>query len=284
MNALNHAWTRIFDRILAPLELFGFPFALVVTSAVFGVLALVAFKHLSAQKRIKAAKDKVKAHLIEIRIYQDDLAIVGRAIGKVLLRNLQYLGLNFAPFVPLSIPFVLVIAQLAVRYGFEPVKVRALDEQILPGQGAMIEVELSSERASEVAGLRIELPPGVRPLSPLVRMTGEGRAYQEIVATTPVSGEIDIVLADGTRVSKALAAGIASGPLQPERGCGFFSALLWPAEDALPNDSPFQRIRLDYPERRMGWLPDGPSGILLAFLLASMAAGVLVLKPLKIQI
>ena len=88
MNALNHAWSRIFDGFLAPLERLGTPFALVVTSALFGVLALIAFKHMSAQRRIKATKDKIKAHLIEIRIYQDELAIVGRAIARVLVKNL----------------------------------------------------------------------------------------------------------------------------------------------------------------------------------------------------
>jgi len=284
MNAVSHASTRIFDRLLAPLELFGFPFALVVTSAVFGILALIAFKHLSAQGRIKGAKEKIKAHLIEIRIYQDDLAIVGRAIGKVLLRNLQYLGLNLAPFVPLSIPFVLVLAQLVVRYGFEPVRVHPQDEAILPGRGTMIEVELAGARAGDVSGLRIDLPDGVRALSPLVRIPSDGRAYQEVVAFAPVIGEIGFVLADGTRASKAMVAGVTSGPLQPERARGSFSGLLWPAEDTLASDSPFERVRLEYPERRMGWLPDGPAGILLAFLLVSMAAGILVLKPLKIQI
>lgn len=284
MNAVSHVSTRIFDRLLAPLELIGFPFALIVISAVFGVLALIAFKHLSAQGRIKAAKEKIKAHLIEIRIYQDDLAIVARAIGKVLLRNLQYLALNFAPFVPLSLPFVLVIAQLVVRYGFEPVRVHAPEEVILPGRGTMIEVELAGSRAGEVSGLRIDLPEGVRAVSPLVRIPSDGRAYQEVVAVAPVAGEIGFVLADGTRASKSMVAGAPIGPLQPERSRGAWSALLWPSEDTLASDSPFQSVRVEYPERRMGFLPDGPAGILLAFLLASMAAGILVLKPLKIQI
>ncbi|HEV8112232.1 MAG TPA: hypothetical protein VGR31_05615 [Planctomycetota bacterium] len=284
MNALNHGLTRMFDRLLAPLEHFGFAFALVVTSAVFGILALIAFKHLSSQRRIKAAKDKIKAHLIEIRIYQDDLAIVGRAIGKVLLRNFQYLALNFGPFIPLSIPFVLVIAQLAVRYGFDPIRVHGPDEQVMPGRGTLIEVELARERAADIAGLEIQLPPGVRALSPLVRVASEGRAFQEVVATAPLSGAIGFVLADGTRASKQMSAGFADGPLQPERAQGVWSALLWPAEDNLASGSPFRSVRIEYPERHLAFLPDGPAGILLGFLLVSMAAGLLVLKPLKIQI
>jgi hypothetical protein len=53
--------------------------------------------------------------LIEIRIYSDDPRIFLRAIGLTLWANLRYLTLNLLPFVPLSIPFTLVIAQCVVR-------------------------------------------------------------------------------------------------------------------------------------------------------------------------
>lgn len=284
MNSLNHVLSRIFDLLLSPLESIGRPFALVAASAVFGVIALVLFKHLSAQKRIKAAKDRIKGHLIEIRIYQDDLAIVGRAIGKVLLRNLQYLALNLGPFVPLSIPFVFVLAQLVVRYGYAPAPVHPAGEATLPGRGSMIEVELARGRAADVAGLQIELPEGVRAISPLVRLPAEGRAFQEVVALAAGTRSVRFVLPGGERAEKEFAAGPWSGPLQPERGTGLFSALLWPAEDAFGSDSPFRRIRVEYPEARLAWFPRGPGGVLIVFLVASMAAGLLVMKPLKVQI
>lgn len=284
MNSLNHVSSRIFDLLLTPLESIGRPFALVATSAAFGVIALVLFKHVSAQKRIKATKDRIKGHLIEIRIYQDDLAIVGKAIGKVLFRNFQYLALNLAPFVPLSIPFVIVLAQLVVRYGYAPAVVHGPGDAILPGRGSMIEVELARGRAAEVAGLRIELPDGVRAISPLVRVPLEGRAFQEVAAIAPGASTVRFVLPGGEQAKKEFSAGSWTGPLQPERGTGFFSALLWPAEDSFAGDSPFRRIHVEYPEERLAWFPAGPSGVLIVFLVASMAAGLLVLKPLKIQI
>jgi hypothetical protein len=284
MNSLNHVWSRLFDLLLSPLESIGRPFALVAVSAVFGVVALVLFKHVSAQKRIKGVKDRIKGHLIEIRIYQDDLAIVGKAIGKVLGRNLQYLSLNLLPFVPLSIPFVFVLAQLVVRYGYAPAAVHGAEAVILPGRGSMIEIELARERAGDVAGLRLELPPGVRAISPLVRIPSEGRAFQEVAAFAPGDGPLRIVLADGSEAEKRFAAGPWTGSIQPERGTGFFSALLWPAEDAFPGDSPFRRVRVEYPEGKLAWFPGGPAGVLIVFLVVSMAAGAIVMKPLKVQI
>jgi hypothetical protein len=284
MNAINHAVTAVFDILLTPFELLGRPAALVLVSGIFGVVALILFKHISSQRRIKAAKDKIKAHLIEIRIYQDDLAIVGKAIGKILLRNLQYVALNFGPFIPLSIPFVIVLAQLVTRYAYAPLPVHASNERVMPGKGTLIEVELDRDRASLVQSLRLELPAGIRPISPLVRIPAEGRAYQEIVATSAGEHDLEIVLADGTRETKSIVAGTAVRSMQPERGRGFFSALLWPAEDSLPRSSPFERVSFAYPDGDLGWFSGGPTGVLVVFLIASMAFGLIVMKPLRIEI
>jgi hypothetical protein len=286
MNTLNHALTAAFDALLVPFELLGRPLALVLASGIFGILALLAFKRISHQKGIKAAKSKIKGHLIEIRLYQDDLAVVARAIGKVLARNLQYLALNFAPFLPLAIPFVFVLAQLVVRYAFAPVPVQPETAHVLPGRGTMLNVTLDPAHAALAAGLRIELPDGVRALSPLARIPSQGRAHQEVVATRAGTHEIAFVLANGERVTKLLAAGDATTErtLQPERSKSFFDAVLWPAEDAFPSTSAFAKIAFAYPDSDLGWLPGGVGGVLVVFLVASMAFGFVMLKPLGIEI
>jgi hypothetical protein len=282
MNALNHAVTSAFDALLAPLEALGRPLALILVSGIFGVLALLAFRQISWQKGIKAAKDKIKAHLIEIRIYQDDLGIVTRAIGKVLLRNLQYLGLNLVPFVPLALPFAFVLAQLVVRYGFAPVPLS--EGAVGAGRGTLIEVSLAPGRADLVRGLEIALPEGLEPRSPLVRLPGEGRAFQEVVARRAGAHEIAFSLSNGERATKVLAAGEGLRSMQPERGRGFLAALLWPAEDAFGSDSAFERIAFAYPESDLGWLPGGAGGVVIVFLAASMLFGALAIKPLGIEI
>ena len=51
------------------------------------------------------------------------------------------------------------------------------------------------------------------------------------------------------------------------------------------NDSPIERISFVYPDSDLGWLPgSGILGVMLVFLVASMAFGVAILKPLGIQI
>ncbi|MAG64010.1 hypothetical protein CMO84_10870 [Candidatus Woesearchaeota archaeon] len=285
MNALNHAANSIFDLLLTPLEAIGEEFAMIVVSGVFGVLALLVFKHISSQKGIKAAKDKIKGHMIEIRIYQDDLVLVSKAIGKVLLRNLQYVGLNFGPFIPLSIPFAFVIAQMVVRYGFVPMPVQEDYTQLLANEGLTIKVELTEGFERQATDLEIVLPDGIEAVSPVVAVPKKGYAYQEIVATR--SGEFDLkFILGGTESIKKLAAGdVTPRVLQPERVSSFLSAVLWPAEDTFPEESHIARVSFVYPESDLGWLPgSGPMGVILVFLVASMAFGVAALKPLGVTI
>lgn len=284
MNAINGIVNRIFDAVLTPFEWLGAGWSLILVSGIFGILALIAFKHISYQKGIKSTKDKIKGHLIAIRIYQDDLMVVLKSVGKVLVRNTQYLFFNFGPFIPLAIPFVFVLAQMATRYGFAPLPVETVQPGMLAGAGTELSIEFSPDQRSQAAGLSIELPDGMQALSGLVRDGANGVAFQEVVATAPGVHEIAFVLPDGTRETKLLCAGEPARMLQPERVKSPWLAMLWPAEPRFESDSPFERISFVYPDSDLGWLPGGVGGVLIVFLVASMLFGVLVLKPLGIQI
>jgi len=289
MNAVNRAASSIFDVVLTPFEFLGAELALVLISGLFGILALIIFKQISWQKGIKATKDKIKGNMIAIRIYQDDLAIVAGSVTRVFLRNFQYLAYNFGPFLPLAVPFVFVVAQMVVRYGFEPAPVQAQVQgpagELLAGRGTTLTVELEADRRAEVAELELVLPEGLVALSPLVRSPARGLAFQEFAATRP--GEYDLVLRLGdSEVVKKFHAGEGTGvrAMQPERVSGVLHAMLWPAEDTLANTG-FAHVSFSYPESDLGWLPmSGPLGVLVMFVLFSMAFGFALVKPLGIQI
>ena len=293
MNALNRALTAFFDAVLTPLEYLGHATALIVISAIFGVLALLVFKHISWQKGIKASKDRIKAHMIEIRLYQDDLVVVASAVSKVVLRNLQYLGLNFGPIVPLAIPFMFVSAQFVVRYAYDPLPIAAPNALVRAGAGTLLTIELTREHAGDLKDLRVVLPPGLKAVSPLVRVPGERKAFQEFVAIAPGTHEITLEIA-AVRETKLVVAGSESTrTMQPRRvsSSDWLAVtdadrwpVLWPAEPAFSSDSPFRVVSIAYPAHELPWLPDGEFGILLAIVLASMLFGAVALKPLGVQI
>jgi hypothetical protein len=283
MDSINSFFTSLFDAILTPLEWGGEIFALIFVSGVFGVLALWIFKYISWQKGIGFVKDRIKGHMIAIRIYQDDLAIVGKSVGAVLLRNFQYVGLNFGPFIPLAIPFVFVVAQTVVRYGFDPIPVVA--EEGLAGAGNELRVEFKASQRAACAGLEVVMPEGLEATSPLVRVPSQGLAFQEFVARAPGSYEIELRFPDGRVETKAVVAGDdPDRVMQPERVASFFSAALWPAEPRFAGDSPLERVAFIYPDRDLGWLPGGIGGVLIIFIVASMLFGFLALKPLGVKI
>lgn len=294
MNALNLAFTKVFDLVLTPFELIGDRTALVLVSGVFGVLALIAFKYISWQKGIKAAKDRIKGHMIEIRLYQDDLAVVGSSVGKILWRNLQYVALNFGPFIPLAIPFFVVAAQFVVRYAYDPVPLTDPGERLLAGRGTLVEVALKPEHKAQIADLKLILPDGLEPVSPLVRAPAAGRAFQEVVARAAGQYEIAFELPDGTRETKQfVAGGEPTRRMQPRRveSSGWWKvhdpnacSLLWPAEPGFTKASPFSSIAIAYPYRDLGWMPSGELGILIVLVLASMLFGFAALKPLGVTI
>ena len=287
MNAVHRLVSLVFDAILTPFELLGDAAAIVLVSGIFGILALLVFKHISWQAGIKATKDKIKGHMIAIRIYQDDLAIVFGSVVKIVLRNFQYLGLNFGPILPLFVPFVLVAAQFVVRYAFAPLPVidAADAEAMLPGRGTTLEVRMKSGHEADAARLVVELPPHVKALSPLVRNAREGLAVMEIAAVAPGAADLQLLI-DGKLVgAKAIAAGTqAPRSMQPERVSSFWSSWLWPAEPTFPADSPVDSVRFAYPERDLGLLPGGALGVLATFFVASIVFGIAILKPLNIQI
>lgn len=284
MDAINRVLTAAFDVLLGPLEDLGDEAALLTCSALFGVLALFVFKHISAQGAIRRTKDRIKGHLIEIRLYQDNLGLVSRAIARVLGRNVQYLALNLLPFIPLSVPFAFVAAQMVVRYGFEPVAVRQADGLECAGDGSTLWIE-GSEAA--IRGLGVTLPEGFVAVSALARVPSQGVAAMEFAPARAGAHELVITPGGGASpVAKAMVVGPRTPhrAIQGQRVTGLLAALLWPAEDSLAGTG-LTRVEFRYPESDLGWLPfSGPAGVLINFLLASMLAGLLCLKPLGVVI
>lgn len=287
MNLVNRVMNGVFDVIMTPFELLGVELALILVSGIVGILCLILFKFISWQKGIKAAKDKLKGHIIAIRLYQDDLAIVGGSVAKILLRNFQYLGLNFGPILPLLIPFALVLAQLVVRYGYDPLPVETQQtaDEMMSGEGTLVTISMGEGQAQRVSGIDVEFPEGIEAISPMVRVPSTGKAFVEVAAFAPVIGEIQVML-DGQVVgTKEITAGDRTRRMQGRRTSSFWWSWLLPAESTFASGDAIADVEFVYPssDLRFG-LPGGEGGILVIFFIASIVFGIAVLKPLNIQI
>ena len=100
------------------------PLAIVVVlSLVIGLAMVVLFGYTSDQKAIKIAKDQLKAHLLAVRLFRDQLPVVMGSYGKILRGTGRYLKLAFMPLLYVIIPITLLIVQVDRYLGSTPVPV-----------------------------------------------------------------------------------------------------------------------------------------------------------------
>ncbi|MCZ6766900.1 MAG: hypothetical protein O7D32_08200, partial [bacterium] len=115
MNAIAGIITGLTNALLFPVGQSP-TWGLIWLSLLAGVMMAVVFKYTSSPKRIKAAKDKVKARILEMRIYQDDPGLIIKAFGGTMVSNGRYLAALIVPFVILIGPITIVWMQLDERY------------------------------------------------------------------------------------------------------------------------------------------------------------------------
>src|SRR5580692_374228 len=98
------------------------PLAIVIAlSVVIGLLMIVLFGYTSDQKAIAIAKDQLKAHLLAVRLYRDQLHVVMGSYGKVLRGTGRYLKLAFKPLLYVIVPITLMIVQIDRYLGATPI-------------------------------------------------------------------------------------------------------------------------------------------------------------------
>ncbi len=263
--------------------LFGWTGPLVAVSLVSlatGILFLVLFPHVSAQNWIKSVKDKIKFHLLSIRLYQDNPGNVLRSTGGALGWNFAYLGLNILPMVVLVIPFMVIWFQLNALYAFEPLQPgdeRVVVAELKPGTDVnQVQLAPPTEGWSVVQG-----PVRLNDRTPRVLWTL--RAEKE--------GIFDLTFQDGGEsVTKTLAVGERPRRLAKVRTASpwanFFAMkdpILYFGEPVLSKSSFLQTVTIDYPNASFGPF-DGEIGIMILFVLISIVAAFALKGPFGVEI
>ena len=262
MNAFNATVGAVFDVVLAPFGHRQAWFDLLVWPVLAGIVALLVYKRLSNQAGIARAKNGIVVNLLEVMLYRDDLVGVLGSTARALGQNLLYLGHNIVPMLVLLVPMMAVLVQLVAHYALDPVPVGSVDLVT-----ARVDPAMTGAKPTDV---RLELPAGVALDAPPVR-TADGEIVWRIRAEAPGDHELRIHVGDRV-IEKGFAVGGAPRKV-PVMRTKSWEGLLYPAESAMPRDSPLYSVDLRYPERRLTFFPDGEGGILLWFFVASLAAG-----------
>jgi hypothetical protein len=120
MNRFNAITSALFDPLLAPFGEEHAWFDMIFWSVAGGIVALIVYKYVSNQAGIQRAKNAIKVHLLEIRLFKDDLAVVLGATARILWKNALYLGHNILPMLVMIVPMMTILFQLEAHYAHDP--------------------------------------------------------------------------------------------------------------------------------------------------------------------
>lgn len=241
--------------------LFGSPLAIVIVlSLVIGLFMVLLFGWTSDQKAIKIAKDQLKAHLLAVRLFQDQLPVVIGAYGKILGGTGRYIRLAFMPLLYVIVPLTGLIVYLDHYLGYEPFE---------PTQSFLVKVQATPGALNDVG---LELPAGLRLSAPPVHIPADNEVVWRVAAEKP--GRYDVkVMAGGQSFGKqVVVSGSLEGTSLARLRDHFWERMFTSLEAALPEGAPVESIAVTYPPReiRFAWIDW--NWILLFFVL-SMIAG-----------
>jgi hypothetical protein len=237
-----------------------------IISVIVGLVMLIAFRHLSNQAAIGRAKDDIKANLLALKLFKDDLRVMFRCQARILWGILRLQRYILAPVLWMTLPMLLVLAQMGIRYQWRPLR---------PGEQSLLIVRLE-ENASPSPTISLEPNPGV--IAEVGPVPGGKALVWRIRGAAPGRHVLRLQVNDQT-VEKEIVVG-KNGPLQRvsalRPSARWTDQLLHPVEPRLAAPLAVESIELTYPLRDS--ILHGAHYWVLTFFLVSMIAA-LVMAP-----
>ena len=248
MWIFNSVFGKIFDALFYPFRSMSPWIGMIIVSFLTGLLMLFVFKWTSNQTGIRRVKNKIKAHLLELRLYKDSLALSLQAQGNILRCNLRYIGYSAKPMMVMILPLVLIIIQLNFWFGYK---------SLTPNQSALLKVKLKDNQNPMDTPLEIKPSPELIIETPPLRI----EEFKEINWRFSVKeqGIHQLTLTiDGETVTKRVSvAQKALNKISPlKTGKSFIKQVLYPTESPIKDDLPVKSIEIQYRTQSMnlfGW-------------------------------
>jgi hypothetical protein len=241
-------------------------------SLVIGLVMVIVFGYTSDQKAIHGAKDQLKAHLLALRLFQDQIQVVLRSYGRIVLATGRYLRLAFKPLLFVIVPMTFLIVQLDRYLGSVPLST---------GQSFLVKARMDDADSLNQASL--QLPDGLTGTSPAVHVPAESEVAWRVVAEKAGEYVVYVQVADQL-FAKRVIVGSGMPRLSSVRLRGkFWQRIFVSAEPALPDNKFIDAIDVQYPARNIAFAGVEWNWIWLFFVL-SLASGFLFKSILGIEI
>lgn len=262
LRVLNPIGNFVGDVVYGAVSVLPPAWGLLFISAITGMVMLFMFKFTSNQQAIVAAKDTIKANLLALKLYKDELRVTFLSQWRLMggIARLQWH--MFKPVVIVMLPMLIGLSQMGIRYQW-----RALH----PGEQAYVHLYMDQPLLHDVAlapvdGVDVEV----------AAMAGAKDYAWRIRAREPGLHKLKFQVDDET-VEKELVVGDGLERVSVERaGANWVTQLFHPVESILSSSSPVHRIEVKYPDR-ISWIYGSDYWVLTFFVISMLVA--LVLAP-----
>ena len=245
-DAFSRIVTRFFDLLVIP---FGDDrsLALAGLSLACGVVMIFLFKATSNQTAIRRTRDQFKARILEMRLYQDDVVLILKALGGALASNGSYLRVSLKPILVLLLFVLVVFIQLDERYGRGP---------FAPGDRTVLTVTLKDGADVNVVPVSLVPKAGVAVDSEPVRVGARREINWRLRVDSIGMHDVQVTAYDKTYAFPVTAEANNRGIGHSRTANSTIQSLIHPTLPPLRKDSPIQSVSLTYPESSyslFGW-------------------------------
>jgi len=267
---VNSAANTVCGLVFAPIAMVPGWLSITIISAVLGIPLFIIFKYTSNQRALTRTIDDIKASLLAVRLYRDNIAVTMKSEARLMLCSVKLFVYSLIPVLIMSIPLSLILAQMGLWYQARPLQLG----------DAPVVVNLKLNNASEHwPAVTLDARPGARVVAGPVRIASRKEICWTIQPVQEGTHLLKFQVGD-QQIVKQLAIGTGFMRVSTKRpGMEAADAIMHPLEEPLSASCPVASISIAYPARHS--FICGTDWWLVWFCIVSMLAALLISPFIK---
>ncbi len=276
MNFINIIFNSFFDIFFYPFRSVDSIYGLCAISLLTSIIALPIFKYTSNQDGIKRVKARIMGHILELRLFKDDIRIILSAQKNILKFNVIYLRYTLKPLIFMMIPMVVIIIHTAVRYEYRPLH---------PGESAIVKVKLHNpdELPMQDREIVLTVSEGLSIDTPPLRIDGGKETYWRVRAEREGILKLGFKARDMEVGKKVLVSGKVTRLSSETLKSGIVNSFFNPGGPSLPEGTILESVLVTYPHAKIiffGW----DIHWLILFFIFTLGFGFILMKPFNVRL
>ncbi|MBN2292298.1 MAG: hypothetical protein JXM70_07730 [Pirellulales bacterium] len=258
---LNTVANACAEYALAPLAFLPGWLSATLVAIVTGILMLLIFKYTSNQVSIKQVRNGIRANLLALSLFQDNISVSLRCQARVLVGACRLFLLAVVPMLVMTVPMCLLLAQMALWYQARPLHVD--EEAVLTAFFADNSNEIPEVQLEAASGGEVKIGP--------VRVPSKHMVCWSVWAQEDGCHRLSLRIGKQT-FEKEFTVGEGFARVSLRRPAwNWFDVLLHPRETPFSQDSIVRAIEIDYPSRH-GWASGSGFWLIYWFVVSMVVA------------